>query len=175
VSSPKRNLFKSRPAPHGARPLSPREQETEQLRAEFLALKASTGWSQSEIARRLFKTPAYVNMIVNQRARVERSLVELFKLTIRAERPELRAQIDQWEQSGGPGGGAALAGSGRRSSGVPTSAPRGRAAMSLARSPAVEKLVGELEKLDPATRAQVAATMAALVGQLRKAPGGTSG
>lgn len=56
---------------------------------EFVELLTASGWSQSEAARRLFITAPHVNQIVNGSAQPSRPLIQLFKLTIMGEKPEL--------------------------------------------------------------------------------------
>jgi transcriptional regulator with XRE-family HTH domain len=60
-------------------------------KAEFKRLIDLMGWSQSEAARRLYKTPAAVNHLVNpdHPNKPTETTLQLLKLIIASERPEL--------------------------------------------------------------------------------------
>jgi transcriptional regulator with XRE-family HTH domain len=61
------------------------------LKAEFRRLIEITGWTQSEAARMLGKTPAAINHLVNpdHPNKPSETTLRLFKLLIAGERPEL--------------------------------------------------------------------------------------
>jgi len=60
-------------------------------KAEFKRLIDLMGWSQSEAARKLYKTPAAVNHLVNpdHPNKPTQTTLQLLKLIIATERPEL--------------------------------------------------------------------------------------
>jgi hypothetical protein len=65
--------------------------EMDPEKAEFKRLIDLMGWSQSEAARRLHKTPAAVNHLVNPAHpnKPTQTTLQLLKLIIASERPEL--------------------------------------------------------------------------------------
>jgi hypothetical protein len=65
--------------------------EMDPEKAEFKRLIDLMGWSQSEAARRLYKTPAAVNHLVNpdHPNKPTQTTLQLLKLIIASERPEL--------------------------------------------------------------------------------------
>jgi transcriptional regulator with XRE-family HTH domain len=56
---------------------------------EFVDLINAAGWSQSEAGRQLMVTPSFINQIVNGTAQPSRAVLQLLKLTIAANHPEL--------------------------------------------------------------------------------------
>jgi plasmid maintenance system antidote protein VapI len=60
-------------------------------KAEFKRLIELMGWSQTEAARRLRKTPAAINHLVNpdHPNKPTQTMMQLFKLIIASERPDL--------------------------------------------------------------------------------------
>ncbi|MDX1951490.1 MAG: helix-turn-helix transcriptional regulator [Verrucomicrobiota bacterium] len=54
-----------------------------------MRLIKAVGWSQSEAARVLFVTPSMVNQVVNGKAEPSISMLQLLKLSIAKERPDL--------------------------------------------------------------------------------------
>ena len=56
---------------------------------EFTDLVKATGWSQSEVARKLFITPPHVSQILGGTAQPSRALIQLLKLTIMGDRPDV--------------------------------------------------------------------------------------
>lgn len=71
-------------------------------KAEFKRLIDLMGWSQSEAARKLYKTPAAVNHLVNpdHPNKPSQTTLQLLKLIIASERPELFEAA--FEIKGGP-------------------------------------------------------------------------
>jgi transcriptional regulator with XRE-family HTH domain len=60
---------------------------------EFVRLMKLMGWSQSETARQIYRTPAYVNQICNGSTEPTESLMRLMKLTIASLRPDLEMEV----------------------------------------------------------------------------------
>jgi len=79
--------------------------EMDPEKSEFKRLIEIMGWSQTEAARRLHKTPSAINHLVNpdHPNKPTETMMQLFKLIIASERPDL-INAQTYELKEGPSG-----------------------------------------------------------------------